>query len=447
MTERYDAVVIGMGPGGEVVADRLLDAGRRVAVVEKELIGGECAYWACIPSKTVLRGGEVLAESRRVAGAEGMSLSWDAMREYRDYMVRYLDDSAQIDGYERRGARVIKGEALLDGPGQVLVNGESLKADHIIVATGSDAYVPPIVGLEEMDQWTSREIFSARDLPASVAVVGGSAVGVETALFLCRYGTQVTLIQRSGRLLAREDPAVGDLARLHLEAAGARVRTGVTPRRCTPRRVELDDGSAIEADVIAFATGRTPRTGGLGLETGGAHIDDRGAIRVDDRCQAAPGLWAVGDVTGLMPFTHVAKYQARVVVDTILGRPRRAHYSGIPRVVFADPEIAAVGLTPAEAGARGIRTIATEVDVPAAIGRPWTYEREPRGRLGVLADSDADVLVGAWAVAPLAGEWIHYAALAIRAQVRIDVLLDQVAQFPTYVEAYLAALEALRKTT
>ncbi|HEX5096013.1 MAG TPA: FAD-dependent oxidoreductase, partial [Acidimicrobiia bacterium] len=207
--------------------------------------------------------------------------------------------------------------------------------------------------------------------------------------------------------------------------------------------LELDDGTEVRGDVVVFGTGRTPRTRDLGLEQAGAVIDDQGAIVVDEHCRGADGIWAIGDVTGLMPFTHVAKYQGRVVADCILGTTRVARYEGIPRVVFGDPEIAAVGLTAAGAGDRGITTTSATVDLPEKIARPWTYELEPRGELGLLVDTGSDVLVGAWAVAPLAGEWIHQAALAIRARVPIDTLLDQVAQFPSYTEGYLNALEAL----
>lgn len=443
MTEHVDVVVVGMGPGGEVVADRLLDAGRRVAVAERELIGGECAYWACVPSKTVLRSAELLGDSRRVPGVEGTTLSWPQVRDHRDEIARHLDDRAQIERYEQRGALVVKGAARIERPGRVVVDDVAIEADHVVVATGSAALVPPVEGLDPDRTWTNRELYTARDLPASVAIVGGSAVAVEAALFLARHGSRVTVVQRSDRLLTREEPAVGDLARQHLAAAGVAVRTGVTPRRAVPAGLELDDGSTVDAEVVAFGTGRRPRTEGLGLDAAGAVLDERGAIRVDDRCRAADGLWAVGDVTGVMPFTHVAKYQGRIAADAVLGRPRRAEYHGVPRVVFGDPEIAAVGLTRHQAGERGIRTVHAEVDVPARTARPWTYETEPRGRLGLLADADADVLVGAWAVAPLAGEWIHQAALAVRARIPIEVLLDQVAQFPTFTEAYLVALEAL----
>jgi dihydrolipoamide dehydrogenase len=447
VTEDVDAIVIGMGPGGEVAAGRLLAAGRRVAVVERELIGGECAYWACIPSKSVLRGPEAAAEVDRAPGAGGARLVWPEAREHRDDMIRHLDDAAQVESYEQQGATVIKGAARVTGPGRVRVGEHEIAASDVIVATGSDAHVPSVDGLDEVTVWTNREAFTAVDLPQSAVVIGGSAVAVETSLFLARFGVTVTLVQRSPRLLRREEPPVGELAGDHLRAAGVDVRTGVSPQRAradgTRSVVDLDDGTHAEGDVVVFGTGRTPRTAGLGLEHAGAALDERGAVVVDEHCRAADGLWALGDVTGIMPFTHVAKYQGRVVADCILGRTRAARYDGIPRVVFADPEIAAVGLTGEQAGERGIETVSATVDLPETIARPWTYEREPRGRLGLLADAHADVLVGAWAVAPLAGEWIHQAALAIRAAIPIETLLDQVAQFPTYAEAYLQALEAL----
>ena len=447
MSEQVDVAVVGMGPGGEVVASRLLAARLRVAVIERELIGGECAYWACIPSKTVLRPPEARSDAGRVAGVTATHVDWPAAREYRDYMARHLDDSAQVSSYRDQGALVLKGEARLEGPRRIRVDGRELRVRHVVVATGSDALLPAVDGLDTVAVWTNRETYTARDLPARAVVIGGSASGVETAVFLAGFGVGVTLVQRSGRLLSREEPRVGELAASSLRNAGIEVRTGVTP--CRVRQdasgavVELDDGTAVSGDVVIVATGRAPRTGGLGLETAGVRLGERGEVLVDEQCRAADGVWAIGDVTGVMPFTHVAKYQARVVTAAILGRPASADYNGIPRVVFADPEIAAAGLTQAQADARGLRTASAEIDLPASTARPWTYERDPRGHLGLLADTEQRVLVGAWAVAPTAGEWIHHASLAIRARISLDTLRDQVAQFPTYSESYLTALEAL----
>lgn len=255
------------------------------------------------------------------------------------------------------------------------------------------------------------------------------------------------MIHRGDRLLDREETRVGELAGTYLPEAGIDIRFGVNARR--GRRaggrsvLDLDDGTELAADVVIFATGRTPRTQDLGFEQAGVVLGDLGQVRVDEHCRAGEKVWAIGDVTGIMAFTHVAKYQGRIAADAILGKPRKAFYEGIPRVVFAHPEIAAVGLTRDQAGPRGLSTEAAEIDLAATITRPWTYERDPRGHLGLLADNERKVLIGAWAVAPMAGEWIHQASLAIRARIPIDTLRDQVAQYPTYNEAYQAALDEL----
>jgi dihydrolipoamide dehydrogenase len=447
MADRYDVIIIGMGPGGEACAGRLMAAGKRVAVIERELIGGECAYWACIPSKTMLRPPEARAEAARAAGLGTPELDWAGLRDYRDYMVRHLDDTAQVSGYEKAGATVIKGTAKLAGPGRVQAGGQLLEADHVVIATGSQPVRPAIEGLDKVTVWTNREATTARDIPPRVAMIGGSAVGAELGTFYARMGAAVTIVQRAGRLIDREDSRVGALAEQALAADGVTIRTGRTAVRAERAAggtlVTLDDGSQVETDVVILGAGRRPATAGLGLETAGIQPDERGAIGIDEQCRAADGLWALGDVTGVALFTHVAMYQGRLVADNILGRQRTASYQGIPRVVFADPEIAAVGLTTAQARAAGISVASAEISLADAIARPWTYERDPRGTLGVIADRDRRILAGAWAVAPLASEWIHQAALAIRARIPVDVLLDQVAQFPTYSEAYLAALEQL----
>lgn len=447
MSERFDAVVIGLGPGGEVAAGRLLAAGKRLAVVERELIGGECAYWACIPSKTLLRATEAAAAAGRVAGIERPAIDWPALRDYRDYMVRHLDDAAQVEGYMKKGATVLKGDARLVGPGRVAVGNQIIDADEVVVATGSEPVRPPIEGLESAEVWTNREAATLTDIPDRVLVIGGSAVAVELGQFLARMGAEVTILERSAHLVPRETPRVGELVGAALRADGIDVRTGAAATRVlragSRAAVEVSDGSRVETDVILLGTGRCPRTAGLGLETAGARLDERGAVVVDEHCRAGTRLWALGDVTGVALFTHVAMYQGRVVAANLLGEQRRAHYEGIPRVVFCDPEIAAVGLSPEAARRAGLDVAAHEVDLAEAIARPWTYETEPAGTLGVVVDRQRQVLVGAWAVAPLAGEWIHQAALAIRAAVPLQTLCDQVAQFPTYAEAYLAALEPL----
>ena len=276
--------------------------------------------------------------------------------------------------------------------------------------------------------------------------MGGGPVGLETAQMMSRFGAQVTLVQHSERLIDREDPKVGELIQEVFEEEGIDLRVG---RRVEKARgngdgtvVELDDEAEIETDVVVIGAGRTPRVEGIGLESVGIEPEGKG-LPIDDRCSLAEGLWAVGDVTGVMPFTHVAQYQGRIVVANILGGSARTNYHGILRVVFSDPEIAAAGLTEDQARERGIDVASVVLDLTRALARPWTYERDPRGHLGLLADRERRVLVGAWAVAPLAGEWIHQASVAIRAEIPIETLLDTVAQFPTYSSAYLEALERL----
>mgnify|MGYP001263124396 FL=1 len=414
MSEDFDVIVLGMGPGGEVAASRLLAAGRKVAVVERELIGGECAYWGCIPSKTLLRPPDARAEAVRAAGLSRPTLDWPALRDYRDYMIRHLDDAKQVQGYADQGATVIKATGRITGrtsQGRLKVeaDGRQLRAQHVILATGSQAIHPDIPGLGEgsdVPVWTNREATNLVDIPDRVLMIGGSAVAVELGQFLARMGSQVTLVQRGDRLMAREEPRVGELAQNALEADGIDVRlnsqvTGASATTAGGKvgaNVEIDDGTTSQVDVIVLGTGRAPRTAALGLDAVG--VDPADGLNLDENCRLADGLWAIGDVTGQAMFTHVAKYQARVVADTILGKPRSAHYEGIPRVVFADPEIAAVGITTTQAHHAGLEVTSTEVDLPEAIARPWTYETDPRGTLGLLADRHTKVLVGAWAVAP-----------------------------------------------
>jgi len=446
MAEKFDAIILGMGPGGEVVSGKLLAAGRRVAVVEKELIGGECGYWACIPSKTLLRPVEVREEARRTFGTTAPTLDLKEIFEYRDVMIRHLDDSKQVEGYEKKGAVVVKGEGRITGPGRVEVNGRELEADHIIVATGSSAAVPPIEGLEGVPFWTNREATTFHEVPGSVLIVGGGPVGIETAQTMSRFGSRVTLVQHADRLINREDAKVSEIIREVLEEEGIDVRVG---RRAEKVRkngegvvVELDDGAEIEVDVLVIGAGRKPRMEGIGLESVGVETNGKGLL-IDEHCRVAEGVWAVGDVTGVMPFTHVAQYQGRVLAQNILGGDGRTNYRGIPRVVFSAPEIAAAGLTEEQARKQGIDVAISVLDIPKSLARPWTYEKAPRGHLGLVADRERGVLVGAWAVAPMAGEWIHQAAMAIREEIPITRLLDATAQFPTYSGAYFEALEQL----
>jgi dihydrolipoamide dehydrogenase len=443
--ERFDAIVIGAGPAGEVVASRLGQHGLSTALVEQELVGGECAYWACIPSKTLLRPGEARLDAERSPGTWGAQTRWSDVAEYRDYMIRNLDDEDEVEGYEERGIRVFKGKASLQGPGTVRVGRRTIRGDRVVIATGSEAHIPEIEGLAESGYWTNREATTLIQVPESAIVLGGGPVGIELAQMLRRFGAEVDLFEASGSLLEGEDPGVGELILAALRDDGIRVHLDTTisaVSRDGDLRVAHHADGQVSARQVIVAVGRTPRVDGLALENVGIK-PTRSGIPVDERCRAADGVWAVGDVTGEMPFTHVAMYQGRIAVADIVGEPARADYQAVPRVLFTDPEVAAVGMTEAQARNAGIDVRAVHLPLRDAIARPWTYETDPRGELAVIADAGRKILVGAWAVGPLASEWIHYAALAIKAELPLSLLQDTVAQFPTYTEAYLKAIEGL----
>jgi len=444
--ESFDAVVIGAGPAGEVAVSRLAKQGLRTALVERELVGGECAYWACIPSKTLLRPPEARADARRVAGLSEPEARWREIVAYRDYMVRDLDDTKVVTSYEKSGVAVFKGAAQITAPDTVEVDGQELKTERIVIATGSDPVIPPIEGLDDAGYWTNREATTLSELPEDVVILGGGPVGIELGQMLRRYGAAVTIVQASDRLIDREDPAVSELIQEALTADGIDLRLGEHATAVWSengrRTVHLEHGGELSAERLIVATGRRPRVGGLGLEALGVKLGERGEIPIDERCRVTDGVWAIGDVTGVSLFTHVGKYQARVAVADIAGQKVRADYQAVPRVVFSDPEIAAVGLTAAQASDQGIEVVEGRADL-RKISRTETYGKGVGGELGVLADRRRRVLVGAWAVGPLAGEWIHQAVLAVKTETPIDVLRDTVAQYPTFSEAYLNAVEDL----
>jgi pyruvate/2-oxoglutarate dehydrogenase complex dihydrolipoamide dehydrogenase (E3) component len=446
MAQRFDIAILGAGPAGEHACHALVGAGRTVLLVERELIGGECSNWACIPTKTLLRATEVSGESKRAAGVARAALEWPDLARYRDYMTSAGDDSARAQGYQDMGVTVIKGDGRLAGSGRLEVADTVYEVGAILIATGSDPVIPPITGLQEAGYWTNREATALHELPESAVLIGGGPVGVELAQFLRRFGCSVSLVEGAPALLAREDPRVSELLADALRADGVRLHLGAQALRVGSQDgmkvVALSDGSQLHGERVIVAVGRRSRKDDLGLETVGATVGKR-AIEVDSHCRVADGVWAAGDCTGVAMFTHVAKYQARIAVADMLGRPVDADYRAIPRVVFTDPEVAAVGQTEAQARADGRDVVVSRIELPGSIARPYTYEQDPRGELGLIADRQQRELIGAWAVAPLAGEWIHQAVLAIRARVSLDVLIDTVAQFPSYSEAFLSGLQAL----
>jgi pyruvate/2-oxoglutarate dehydrogenase complex dihydrolipoamide dehydrogenase (E3) component len=444
MENGFDVVILGAGPGGEVAVSTLLKAGKRVALVEQELIGGECTNWGCIPSKTLLRATDLKGECASAAGVETPRLDFERLAAYRDYMVSNHDDSRRIASYESRGVTVVKAPGTIVGAGRVEADGRVLESDAIIVATGAEAVIPPIPGLAETGYWTNRDATEISELPQSAAFIGGGVVSVEIAQFLARFGVRCTIIGPS--LAAREDPAVGERLAEILEEDGIELRIGpmatAVRREGGDRVVTLDGGDEVRAEVVVVAVGRRPRTRGFGLENAGIEPGPRG-IEVDGCCRAGDGIWAIGDCTGIAQFTHVSKYQARIACADILGKPVKADYRAVPRVLFTEPEIASVGLTEAQAREQGIDAVSAVIDLPTTIARPYTYQENPKGTFAVIADRERGVLVGAWAMAPLAGEWIHQAVLAIRAEIPLAVLRDTIQQFPTFSEGFGLALRRL----
>jgi pyruvate/2-oxoglutarate dehydrogenase complex dihydrolipoamide dehydrogenase (E3) component len=438
-----DVVVVGLGPGGEEVAGKLAQAGLNVVGIEAELLGGECPYWGCIPSKMMVRAADLLAEGRRIPGNAGTSVitpDWAPVaRRIRDEATDSWDDKVAVDRFVGKGGHFIRGRAKVTSSNSVEVNGETITAGRaLVLATGARAWVPDTFA--GVPHWTNREAIAAEALPKSLLIVGGGAIGLELGQAMSRFGTHVTIVEMADRLLAPEEPEVSELITDILRREGIEVRTGVSIERAEPHgdtgaTLHFGAGDPISAERLLVATGRRSDLAALGV--GAMGLDEKArALPVDSRLRIQPGVWGVGDVTGQGAFTHVAMYQARICVADILGQPTsEADYRALPRVTFTDPEVGSVGLTESAARKSG-GDVTVKHESVSASARGWIHKAE--GLVKLVAQDG--VLVGGTSMGPSGGEVLSFLTLAVHARIPMDTLKDMIYAYPTFHRAIDSAL-------
>jgi len=449
-----DVVVLGLGPGGEDIAGRLAEAGLQVLAVDRALVGGECPYWGCVPTKMMVRAAGALAEARRVAGLAGsvgeVTPDWSPVAaRIREQATDDWDDRVAVERLQGKGAQVVHGHGRLIGSHEVEVDGARWTARRgVVVGTGSVPSVPPIEGLRDVDYWTNHELVEARELPASIVVLGGGFIGCELAQVAARFGVRVTVVEKAPRVLPLEEPRSSEVARAALEGDGVEVRTGVGAASVKPEgtngaaRVVLEDGQEVSADRVLVAIGRRIDVTGAGLDTVGVDASAR-AVPVDEWCRVTDGVWALGDLVGHGAFTHMSMFEADVVVRDILGQGGApATYHAVPRVTFLDPEIGSVGLTEEQAREQYANVRVGTVEVPST-SRGFIHGPGNEGFIQVVEDADRGVLVGATSVAPAGGEVLGFLALAVQARVPVETMLAMPYAYPTFHRGIETALRAL----
>jgi pyruvate/2-oxoglutarate dehydrogenase complex dihydrolipoamide dehydrogenase (E3) component len=451
VTERVDVVVVGLGVGGEIVGATLAKAGLSVVGIEAGLVGGQCPYWGCNPSKMMIRAANLLTEGRRIAGVAGEASvrpSWEPVaRRIRDEATSNWDDQAAVERFTATGARFVRGRASLAGPGRVTVDGTTVEASRaVVLTTGSRPSIPPVDGLAGTPYWTNKEAIEVEHLPDSLVVLGGGAVGLELAQVFARFGVAVTVVEINDRLLPAEEPEASAVVHDALADDGLTLHTGAEVTRVSHDdgefRLDLRDGPAVRGQCLLVSTGRHADLAGLGVHTVGLDPDSR-AVPVDERLRAGEGLWAVGDITGHGQYTHVAVYQAKIASNDILGRPGQgADYRALPRVTFTDPEIGAVGMTEAQAREAGLPVAVGSVEL-SSVARGWIHGPGNAGIVKLVVDAERGVLVGATSAGPAGGEVLGMLSLAVHAEVPVATLRHMIYGYPTFHRGIESALGAL----